>query len=105
MADEAPKATEIPETAAAKEQVKTVPVAPPASAPAVADPPPVKAAPAPAPEPEPALEPVVTPAPAPDLIRIKMANASNGATYPGQVLTVDAETGRALIRTGEASRA
>lgn len=104
-AEEAPKAAEIPEAAAAQEQVKTAPAAPPPSAPAVAAPPPVKAAPAPAPEPEPAPEPAVTPAPAPDLIRIKMANASNGATYPGQVLTVDADTGRALIRTGEASRA
>ena len=74
MADEKP---EIPEVAAAQEQVKTAPVAAP---------PPVKAAPAPAPEPEPAPEPAVTPAPAPNLIRIKMANASNGATYPGQVL-------------------
>ena len=84
MADETPKVTE---AAAAREQVKAAPAAPvPAG----------KPAPKPVPEPERAE---------PDRMTVKMANATNGARYPGQVLTVDAHRGRALIRTGEASRA
>ena len=82
MADETPKVTE---AAAAREQVKAAP-APPAP----------KPAPKPVPEPERAE---------PDRMTVKMANAANGARYPGQVLTVDAHRGRALIRTGEASPA
>ena len=82
MADETPKVTE---AAAAEEQVKAAP-APPAP----------KPAPKPVPEPERAE---------PDRMTVKMANATHGARYPGQVLTVDAHRGRALIRTGEASPA
>ena len=81
MADEAPK---IPEAAAAKEQVKAAPAA---AVPAPA----VKAAPKPEPE--------------PDRMTVRMANATNGAGYHGHEVTVDAETGRALIRAGEASPA
>ncbi len=80
MADETLKVTE---AAAAAEQVKAAPAAPA---------PKVKAAPEP--EPEPA---------GPDRMTVKMANATNGARFPGEVLEVDAETGRALIQSGEAT--
>ena len=82
MADETPKVTE---AAAAKEQVKAAPAPP---------------APKPAPKPEPEPERAE-----PDRMTVKMANATNGARYHGQVLEVDAETGRLLIQAGEASRA
>jgi hypothetical protein len=50
-------------------------------------------APVAAPDPEP---------PAPDVMAVAMANATHGARWPGDVVTVDAETGRALVRSGEA---
>ena len=89
MADETPKVTE---PAAAQEQVKAAPAP---AAPAAAPVPPARPAPAPAPKPEPAHA-------GPELMAVKMANATNGARYPGQVLEVDAEQGRLLIQAGEA---
>ena len=85
MADETPKVTE---AAAAAEQVKAAPAEAPA--------PKAKAAPEPAPEPA---------EPEPERMTVKMANAANGARFPGEVVDVDAETGWALIRAGEASPA
>lgn len=61
--------------------------------------------PATAPEPSPELVvPSPEPAAPPDLevMAVVMSNATHGAKYPGAVVTVDAEVGRALIRAGEA---
>jgi len=54
---------------------------------------------APAPDPEP-VAPVAL-----EVMTVVMANATHGARYPGAVVTLEAETGRALVRAGEASPA